>query len=112
MLDKRPQQLALDVNLDDAPTLANFYIGASQIRGVAVNSVKQQLSPVGDFLIFIWGAAGVGKSHLAQAAANLASEQGSSAAFLRSSEDMVAYAAYVEQQPHEMVIIDNRVLSR
>ena len=107
MWNERPQQLALDVNLNDEPTLDNFFIGASQTRGIAVQSVRQQPTPIGDFLIYLWGPAGVGKSHLAQASANAFAKEGRSAAFLRSSEDIVAYAAYIEQQPHELVIIDD-----
>ncbi|MEQ3697656.1 MAG: DnaA regulatory inactivator Hda [Pseudomonadales bacterium] len=107
MWSERPQQLALDVNLDDEPTLDNFFIGASQTRGIAVQSVRQQPAAIGDFLIYLWGAAGVGKTHLAKAAAKEFTQAGRAAAFLRSPEDIVAYAAYIEQQAHELVIIDN-----
>ncbi len=107
MWNERPQQLALGVNLNDEPTLDNFFIGANQARGIAVQSVRQQSSPIGDFLIYLWGPAGVGKTHLAKAAANAVAKDGRTAAFLRSSEDIVAYAAHIEQHAHELVIIDN-----
>ncbi|WP_298636078.1 DnaA regulatory inactivator Hda [uncultured Umboniibacter sp.] len=107
MWSERPQQLALNVNLNDEPTLDNFFIGANQTRGIAVQSVRQQPSAIGDFLIYLWGPAGVGKTHLAKAAAHQFAQDGLSAAFIRSSEDLVAFAASIEQQSHELVIIDN-----
>jgi DnaA family protein len=82
-----PRQLALDVGLTDDATFDNYYLplnggGNAQV----VEQLKVQLQPFGEQSIFLWGAHGVGVTHLLQAACLYASQRGSSAIYLSLDE--------------------------
>ena len=69
--DSRSQrQLTLDVQLGDEATFDNFLVirGTGPLQG----SLRAQLSPSGEPLIFLCGPRGAGKSHLLQAACHQA----------------------------------------
>lgn len=64
------RQLPLPVQLRDEATVDNFLaIGTSQ---ALLAAVQEQLSPDGEPVIYLYGPAGTGKSHLLQACCHLA----------------------------------------
>lgn len=62
-----PRQLALDLLQTAAPTLENFVVG----RNAEAVDVLHQLAAgrPGERIVYLWGAAGCGRSHLLQALA-------------------------------------------
>jgi DnaA family protein len=71
-LGGRRGQLALEVQLRDDATLEN-YLPAEQLQPL-LKALQRQLTPAGEPIIYVCGAAGCGKSHLLQAACHLAGE--------------------------------------
>jgi DnaA family protein len=63
-------QLSLEVQLRDDATLQNFM--ALPAVQPLVSALSQQLEPAGESMIFLYGPAGCGKSHLLQASCHLA----------------------------------------
>ena len=64
----KPIQLPLGVRLRDDATFANYYPGAN---AAALGYVERMCETDADWaenLIYLWGAADVGRSHLLQAA--------------------------------------------
>ena len=64
----KPIQLPLGVRLRDDATFANYYPGAN---AAALGYVERLCEPDAGWtesLIYLWGAEGVGRSHLLQAA--------------------------------------------
>ena len=59
------KQLALDIIQPPAPTLDNFVVGRN---AEALSHVRAALSGVGERFIYLWGAAGSGRSHVLKAA--------------------------------------------
>lgn len=82
MSGKTPQQLSLGISLSDDATFSNFYYPANSSNAQAVACLQAQLGPVGEHLVLLWGDAGVGLTHLLQAACHHASEQGLRAQYL------------------------------
>lgn len=81
-----PVQLPLGIRLRDDATFANFYPGAN---AAALGHVERLCAPEAswsDELIFLWGAPGVGRSHLLQAACLRVQERGLQALYLPLSE--------------------------
>lgn len=76
-------QLTLGVNLRDDATFSNFYLGDN--AGL-VEALKQLIAGTGEHFIYLWGAAGVGRSHLLQACCHAVSEQQQTAIYLPLSE--------------------------
>lgn len=68
------KQLLLDIQPAPRPTLVNFVVGRN---AEALHNLELAVSgkPEARF-IYLWGAAGSGKSHLLQASASLARQQG------------------------------------
>ena len=64
-----PQQLPLPVRLRDEATLDNFLPPAG--ARALVGAIREQAAGAGEAIIYIYGAAGVGKSHLLQASCHL-----------------------------------------
>ena len=71
-------QLPLDVQLDGAARLDNFFVGENQ----QLFKRLQDLGSTDGELYFIWGSEQVGKSHLAQAICREMSECGKIAAYI------------------------------
>ena len=67
-----PQQLPLPVRLRDEATLDNFLPPAG--ARALVGAIREQAAGAGEAIIYIYGAAGVGKSHLLQASCHLAGD--------------------------------------
>ncbi|HAW44881.1 MAG TPA: DnaA regulatory inactivator Hda [Sutterella sp.] len=61
-------QLALDIGMSPAPTLDNFVVGENE---ELVRFLKQMRSSAEPQFCYLWGPAGAGKTHLAQAFAPL-----------------------------------------
>lgn len=70
-------QLPLDIQLNDSAKFNNYFVGEN---GQLFDKLRT-LDSTTDSFIFVWGAQGVGKSHLAQAACHS----------LVSSEKIIAY---------------------
>ncbi|WP_423897109.1 DnaA regulatory inactivator Hda [Candidatus Pelagadaptatus aseana] len=108
--DSAPRQLALDVGLTDDATFDNYYLplnggGNAQV----VEQLKVQLQPFGEQSIFLWGAQGVGVTHLLQAACLHASQRGFSAIYLALDEQgRFQPDAVVDGLEHnQLVCLDN-----
>jgi DnaA family protein len=68
------KQLLLDIQPPSPPTLANFIAGTN---AEALHSLQMAIDGASDSrFIYLWGAAGSGKSHLLQACNDLAYERG------------------------------------
>lgn len=74
-----PAQLALDIRLDAGASFASYFVGAN---GEVVDAVRRLAEGVGEQLLFIHGLAGLGKSHLLQAACRVAAEAGEPVVYL------------------------------
>ena len=70
MSDPGQRQLPLPVQLRDEATLDNFLPSPATLPLVA--ALRQQAEGTGEAIIYIYGADGVGKSHLLQASCHLA----------------------------------------
>jgi len=66
----RQHQLPLEVQLRDDATLENF-LAVPAVQPL-VSALRRQLEPTGEAMIFLYGPAGSGKSHLLQASCHLA----------------------------------------
>ena len=64
----KPIQLPLGVRLRDDATFKNFYPGSNAVALGSVERLCQADAGWTENLIYLWGAAGVGRSHLLQAA--------------------------------------------
>ena len=73
------KQLILDLKLKETHTLDNFIAGNNQLLLKLLDIMAQKQ---GEQQLFVWGASGVGKSHLLQAACHRASERGHSVSYL------------------------------
>ncbi len=73
------QQLPLEVRLADHAVFESFYSGSN---AAAVHSLQQAALVDTPTVIWIWGAAGQGKSHLLQACTGAAHQQGYSTSYL------------------------------
>ncbi|HVZ42774.1 MAG TPA: DnaA regulatory inactivator Hda [Ramlibacter sp.] len=75
------KQLALDIGLARAPTLAGFFAGPNEaaLRHLELWAGSPTRSPVPTYL---WGAPGSGKTHLLRAVAEALREQGAAAGWI------------------------------
>ena len=85
-----PKQIPFRFQLDSDASFANFFVAAK--NAAAVYALKNQLEPAGEEVIYLWGAEGVGRSHLLQAAAHYAIEHDASAIYIPLS-DVLSFAA-------------------
>lgn len=69
----QPHQLPLEVRLRDDATLDNFL--ALPSMEPLIEALQAQLGPQGEAIIYVYGPAGAGKSHLLQAVAQVATVQ-------------------------------------
>ncbi|MBF7054420.1 DnaA regulatory inactivator Hda [Halomonas sp. KAO] len=82
-MSRAPAQLPLGVGLRDDATFANFHAGPN---ATLVGRLAQQLEQEGEPFLYLWGAPGVGRSHLLQAACHGASDQDRRALYLPLEE--------------------------
>lgn len=78
-LDRRLQQLTLDLRPEVQPTLANFIVGPNQALLAALR--RQRVATDGSWL-YVWGAPGSGRSHLLQAIVSESLASGRSSAYM------------------------------
>jgi DnaA family protein len=84
--DAAKNQLTLNVRLRDDATLDNFL--CKNVHEAALAAIKGQLEDAGEPVVYLYGAADTGKSHLLQAACH---EAGGGALYLPLAE-LVEYA--------------------
>jgi DnaA family protein len=77
------QQLTLPVVIRDDARFANYHAGPNQ---QIVQSLQQQWTIRGEPFIYLWGASGVGCSHLLQAACHYAEDLGHHSVYLPLDE--------------------------
>ena len=78
----KPTQLSLGVRLRDDATFANYYPGANAVTLGYVEHACEAEDRWVDSLLYIWGSAGSGRSHLLQAACLRVEERGGRALYL------------------------------
>ena len=107
-----PAQLPLGVGLRDDATFANFLPAGN---ASLVETLRAQWQPEGEPFLFLWGAAGVGRSHLLQAACHAASDHDKRALYLPLAE-LGHFPPHMLEDPErlDLVAIDDldRVLGR
>jgi DnaA-homolog protein len=72
------EQLPLRMRLRDSARFASFVVGGNAQACAALQGLRPAASPV----VWLWGRAGSGKSHLLQAACAQAGERGEAAAYV------------------------------
>jgi DnaA family protein len=82
----RPIQLPLGVRLRDDATFANYYPGANAAALGYVERLCEAEAGWAESLIYLWGGAGVGRSHLLQAACLRFEQSGEPAVYLPLAE--------------------------
>ncbi|APX93342.1 DnaA regulatory inactivator Hda [Halomonas sp. 1513] len=107
-----PAQLPLGVGLRDDATFANFLPAGN---ASLVETLRAQWQPQGEPFLFLWGASGVGRSHLLQAACHAASDHDKRALYLPLAE-LGHFPPHMLEEPErlDLVAIDDldRVLGR
>jgi len=81
-----PLQLPLGVRLRDDATFANYYPGANAAALGYVECLCEANAGWAESLIYLWGAEGVGRSHLLQAACLRFEQRGELAVYLPLGE--------------------------
>ncbi len=82
----KPIQLPLGVRLRDDVTFANYYPGANAAALGYVERLCEADAGWTESLIYLWGGAGVGRSHLLQAACLRFEQRGEQAVYLPLAE--------------------------
>ncbi|NLU11817.1 MAG: DnaA regulatory inactivator Hda [Gammaproteobacteria bacterium] len=82
----KPTQLSLGMRLRDDATFANYYPGANAVALGYVEHACEAEDQWMDAVLYIWGNAGVGRSHLLQAACVRVEERGGRALYLPLAE--------------------------
>ena len=82
----KPTQLSLDMRLRDDGTFANYYPGANAVALGYVEHACEAEDQWMDGVLYIWGRAGVGRSHLLQAACLRVEERGGRALYVPLTE--------------------------
>lgn len=82
----KPTQLSLSMRLRDDATFANYYPGANASTLGYVEHACETENQWLDSVLYLWGSAGVGRSHLLQAACLRVEERGGRALYLPLAE--------------------------
>lgn len=108
-LNSHPQ-LALPLQWPVVPDFNNYVVGANEEAVAALRATAQGR---GDKLIFVWGAAGVGKSHLLQAVCASAQQRGAPAAYLAlAREDALASVEAAQVDAGSVISLDELEAAR
>lgn len=91
-----PEQLALNVYLNDDATFDNFFVLPDSPNCQVLEAVKALVTTGENRFVYIWGNEGAGISHLLQAACHQASEMNLVSQYL-PLEELAGYA------PHELL---------
>ncbi|MCJ8169288.1 DnaA regulatory inactivator Hda [Atopomonas sediminilitoris] len=103
----KPVQLPLGVRLRDDATFANFYPGINAAAQGYVERLCESDAGWVESLVYLWGAQGVGRSHLLQAACHRLEQQGVPALYLPLAE-VAAFAPDMLEglEQFELVCLD------
>jgi DnaA family protein len=103
-----PVQLPLGVRLRDDATFANYYPGANAAALGYVERLCEADAGWTESLIYLWGGAGVGCSHLLQAACLRFEQRGEPAVYLPLAEVVEYGPALLDNlEQCELVCLDN-----
>lgn len=104
----RPIQLPLGVRLRDDATFANYYPGANAAALGYVERLCEADAGWAESLIYLWGGAGVGRTHLLQAACLRFEQLGEPAVYLPLAE-LVAHGPNMldNLEQFELVCLDD-----
>jgi DnaA family protein len=87
------KQLSLNVHLNDDATFDNYFVADGSSNFLAMQTIKSMvMHETADPFVYIWGAEGVGISHLLQAACHAASSQDQCSLYL-PLEELAGFAA-------------------
>lgn len=84
----QPMQLPLGIKLRDEATFDNYYGGPNGTLVAALQELADPARTPEERCVYLWGAAGSGRSHLLQAACHRMAEAGALAMYLPLSELM------------------------
>lgn len=90
--DSSYKQLSLNVHLNDDATFENYFTAENSSNYLAIQAIKSMISNNAEPFIYIWGAEGVGISHLLQAACHAADKQQLRSQYL-PLEELAGFAA-------------------
>lgn len=94
-------QLTLSLKLRDDATFTNYHVGDNQVAMQCLRNTNEQF-------IYLWGEAGVGKSHLLQACCHAVSDSGKAAMYLSLSEyQWITHAIFEDFEKLDLVCIDD-----
>lgn len=104
-------QLPLNVRLKDGASFENFYPGRNGAAVTAVQALAAAAAagtPAPEKVVFLWGAAGSGRTHLLQSAAHAVLESGRVAAYFSFAEVAALGPALLEgAESADLVCLDD-----
>jgi DnaA family protein len=104
----RPIQLPLGVRLRDDATFANYYPGANAAALGYVERLCEAEAGWAESLIYLWGGAGGGRSHLLQAACLRFEQNGEPAVYLPLAELVELGPTMLDNlEQYELVCLDD-----
>ena len=80
------EQLELGVRRQLDNSFANFYLSGDGVRSALVKDLQSELAAMREELLYLWGLAGSGRSHLLQAVCNQAHDSGQRSLYLPLSQ--------------------------
>ncbi|WP_111641267.1 DnaA regulatory inactivator Hda [Marinimicrobium alkaliphilum] len=86
-----PRQLSLGVSLNDDATFDNFYAPDDSANAQVLALLREQVNGGAEWFVYLWGASGVGLTHLLQAGCHRAQAAGLSVQYLPLAE-LVGFA--------------------
>ena len=95
-----PKQLSLAVYLRDDATLDNFVAG----RNAPIVALASMLGAAGESRLYVWGAAGSGRTHLLQATCHAQSGRGLSCAYIPLQEREDLAPVMLEDMEHNALV--------
>ena len=104
-MSQAAEQLTLSVTVRDDARFANYYAGPN---AQVLHAIQDQWREKGEPFIYLWGAPGVGSSHLLQAACHYAEGLGHKAVYLPLDE-LVEYdpAVFDGLEALSLIALDN-----
>jgi len=95
-------QLPLNIQLKNSAKFDNFFVG----ENTQLISKLTQLNQSRNEFIYIWGAKGVGKTHLAHACSQLISDAGKTAAYFPLDEPFISTEFLDNMESVDLVCLD------
>ncbi len=100
-----PTQIPLQVSLRDGATFASFF---GQGNPQAVHALREMSALHGERFLYLWGAPGVGKTHLLQAVCHEGAEKRHAVAYLPLRKSAAIATGYLEGLERlDLVCIDD-----